>query len=70
MERLADELSDEEIAQALDRLGRPGRGRRRRCEQYVDWGFDHLVFHAPGHDQARFLEQFSADVLPGLRELT
>jgi len=38
--------------------------------QYVDWGFNHVVFHAPGHDQARFLEQFSADVLPGLRELS
>ena len=37
---------------------------------YVDLGFDHLVFHAPGDDQARFLEQFSEDVLPLLRERT
>ena len=37
--------------------------------QYVDWGFNHIVFHAPGHDQGRFLDQFSSDVLPGLREL-
>ena len=36
--------------------------------RYVDLGFDHLVFHAPGEDQRRFLEQFSADVLPLLRE--
>jgi coenzyme F420-dependent glucose-6-phosphate dehydrogenase len=35
---------------------------------YVDQGFEHLVFHAPGGDQRRFLEQFSADVLPLLRE--
>jgi coenzyme F420-dependent glucose-6-phosphate dehydrogenase len=35
---------------------------------YVDLGFEHLVFHAPGDDQARFLEQFAADVLPLLRE--
>jgi coenzyme F420-dependent glucose-6-phosphate dehydrogenase len=35
---------------------------------YVDLGFDHLVFHGPGGDQRRFLEQFSADVLPLLRE--
>jgi coenzyme F420-dependent glucose-6-phosphate dehydrogenase len=34
---------------------------------YVDLGFEHLVFHAPGDDQRRFLEQFSADVLPLLR---
>jgi coenzyme F420-dependent glucose-6-phosphate dehydrogenase len=37
---------------------------------YVDLGFDHLVFHGPGNDQRRFLEQFTADVLPLLRERT
>jgi coenzyme F420-dependent glucose-6-phosphate dehydrogenase len=36
---------------------------------YVDAGFDHLVFHAPGHDQEAFLSSFGAEVLPGLREL-
>lgn len=35
---------------------------------YVELGFDHLVFHAPGHDQERFLRAFCADVLPRLRE--
>jgi coenzyme F420-dependent glucose-6-phosphate dehydrogenase len=35
---------------------------------YVDLGFDHLVFHGPGGDQPRFLDQFSTDVLPLLRE--
>ena len=35
---------------------------------YAGLGFDHLVFHAPGDDQQRFLEQFSEDVLPLLRE--
>jgi coenzyme F420-dependent glucose-6-phosphate dehydrogenase len=39
-----------------------------RIRPYVDLGFTHLVFHAPGADQARFLEQFSADVLPLVRE--
>jgi coenzyme F420-dependent glucose-6-phosphate dehydrogenase len=34
---------------------------------YADLGFDHLVFHGPGPDQRRFLEQFSEDVLPLLR---
>lgn len=37
---------------------------------YVDAGFDHLVFHAPGHDQEQFLSSFGADVLPLLRELS
>jgi len=34
---------------------------------YADRGFRHLVFHGPGADQRRFLEQFAADVLPLLR---
>lgn len=36
---------------------------------YVAAGFDHLVFHAPGHDQPRFLDAFTSDVLPRLRAL-
>jgi coenzyme F420-dependent glucose-6-phosphate dehydrogenase len=39
-----------------------------RIHPYVELGFDHLVFHGPGGDQQRFLEQFSADVLPRLRD--
>jgi coenzyme F420-dependent glucose-6-phosphate dehydrogenase len=39
-----------------------------RIRPYVDLGFEHLVFHGPGGDQHRFLEQFSTDVLPRLRE--
>ena len=34
---------------------------------YVELGFNHLVFHGPGHDQERFLRGFCADVLPRLR---
>lgn len=29
---------------------------------YVDLGFNHLVFHGPGHDQERFLRGFCADI--------
>ncbi len=39
-----------------------------RIRPYVDLGFTRLVFHGPGADQRRFLEQFSEDVLPLLRE--
>ena len=38
-----------------------------RIAPYVELGFDELVFHFPGDDQARFLEQFARDVLPRLR---
>jgi coenzyme F420-dependent glucose-6-phosphate dehydrogenase len=36
---------------------------------YVEAGFDHLVFHAPGQDQEGFLTSFARDVLPLLRVL-
>jgi coenzyme F420-dependent glucose-6-phosphate dehydrogenase len=35
----------------------------------VDAGLNHLVFHGPGADQMRFLDQFTEDVVPGLRAL-
>lgn len=34
---------------------------------YLDAGFNHLVFHAPGHDQRRFLAAFASDLAPRLR---
>jgi coenzyme F420-dependent glucose-6-phosphate dehydrogenase len=35
---------------------------------YLELGFRHLVFHAPGDDQARFLRLYSEQILPRLRE--
>lgn len=35
---------------------------------YLDLGFRHLVFHAPGDDQARFLRLYAEQILPRLRE--
>jgi coenzyme F420-dependent glucose-6-phosphate dehydrogenase len=35
---------------------------------YIEVGFEHLVFHGPGHDQERFLRSFCTDVLPRVRE--
>ncbi len=34
---------------------------------YVELGFTHLVFHAPGPDQSRFLKLYAEQVLPLLR---
>jgi len=39
-----------------------------RIGTYLDLGFTDLVLHGPGGDQHRFLEQFTADVLPALRD--
>ena len=35
---------------------------------YIELGFKHLVFHAPGTDQPRFLRLYAEQVLPRLRE--
>jgi coenzyme F420-dependent glucose-6-phosphate dehydrogenase len=36
---------------------------------YLELGFTHLVFHAPGDDQSQFLKLYSSQVLPRLRAL-
>lgn len=36
---------------------------------YIELGFTHLIFHAPGDDQSRFLQLYSKEILPRLREL-
>jgi coenzyme F420-dependent glucose-6-phosphate dehydrogenase len=39
-----------------------------RIKPYVDIGFNHLVFHAPGPDQTRFLKLFGEKLGPLLRK--
>ncbi|MEO3935814.1 glucose-6-phosphate dehydrogenase (coenzyme-F420) [Dermatophilaceae bacterium Soc4.6] len=68
MERLGDELSDEQVASRWIVSDDPDEVVAA-VKDYVDWGFDHLVFHGPGHDQERFLRTFGERVLPGLRAL-
>ncbi len=36
---------------------------------YIELGFTHLVFHAPGDDQSRFLQLYAKEILPRLRKL-
>jgi coenzyme F420-dependent glucose-6-phosphate dehydrogenase len=68
MERLADELPIEQVARRWIVASEPGEAVED-IRPYVDAGFNHLVVHGPGHDQERFLTQFSEDVLPLLRKL-
>ena len=69
MERAADELPIEQVAKRWVVASRPEEVVEA-LRVYTDLGFDHLVVHGPGHDQARFLSTFAEQVLPGLRELT
>jgi coenzyme F420-dependent glucose-6-phosphate dehydrogenase len=68
MEKAADALPIEEIAKRWIVASNPDDAIAQ-IAQYVDAGFRHLVFHGPGGDQARFLEQFERDLAPRLREL-
>lgn len=68
MERLADELPIEQVARRWIVASDPDDAVAQ-ITPYLDAGMDHLVFHGPGHDQERFLTQFSEDVLPKLRAL-
>jgi coenzyme F420-dependent glucose-6-phosphate dehydrogenase len=39
-----------------------------RIRPYIELGFTHLVFHAPGPDQARFIKLYAEQVFPRLRK--
>jgi coenzyme F420-dependent glucose-6-phosphate dehydrogenase len=66
MERLADQLSAERAAKRWIVSTDPDE-HVERIRPYLDMGFRHLVFHAPGTDQARFLNLYADQVLPKLR---
>jgi len=68
MERLADELPIEQVARRWVVASNPDDAVSQ-LKPYVDAGFSHLVFHGPGYDQGRFLDQLAEDVVPALREL-
>jgi len=68
MERLADELPIEQVAGRWIVASDPDEAVAQ-IKPYVDAGLNHLVFHGPGHDQERFLTQFTEDVVPRLRAL-
>ncbi|MBJ7578567.1 glucose-6-phosphate dehydrogenase (coenzyme-F420) [Devosia sp. MC532] len=68
MERLADALPIERVAKRWIVSSDPDE-HVEQIKTYIDYGFDHLVFHAPGPDQHRFLDLYSEEILPRLRKL-
>jgi coenzyme F420-dependent glucose-6-phosphate dehydrogenase len=66
MEKLADALPLERAASRWIVSTDPDE-QVERIRPYVELGFRHLVFHAPGPDQARFLRLYSERVIPKLR---
>jgi len=66
MERLADALPLERAASRWIVSSDPDE-QIAKIRPYVELGFRHLVFHAPGPDQKRFLKLYAEQVLPKLR---
>ncbi|HEY7046753.1 MAG TPA: glucose-6-phosphate dehydrogenase (coenzyme-F420) [Jatrophihabitantaceae bacterium] len=67
MQRLADELPIERAASRFIVSSDPDE-HVEAIGRYVQLGFTHLVFHAPGPDQARFLRLYGDEILPRLRK--
>ena len=66
MERLAAALPLERAASRWI-VSRDPEAQVEAVRPYVKLGLRHLVFHAPGPDQARFLRLYGEEVLPRLR---
>lgn len=66
MERRADALPVERTVSRWIVSADPDE-HADRVREYLDLGFRHLVFHAPGPDQERFLKLYGEQILPRLR---
>ena len=68
MQRLADELPAERTASRFIVSTDPDE-HVAAIQRYLDLGFTHLVFHAPGPGQEKFLRLYGSEILPRLRAL-
>jgi len=66
MEKLADSLTSDQTASRWI-VTADADEVVEKLKPYIDLGFNHLVFHAPGPDQARFLDLFAKNVVPRIR---
>jgi len=68
MQRLSDALPAERAASRWIVSDDPDE-HVERIRTYLDLGFRHLVFHAPGPDQSRFIRLYGEEIIPRLRAL-
>ncbi len=66
MERLAREV--EGVAHRRWLVSSDPDEHIEQLRPYIELGFNHLVFHAPGNDQARFLKLYASQILPRIRD--
>lgn len=65
MERLATTVED--VAHRRWLVSDDVEEHIEQIKPYLEWGFDHLVFHFPGDDQERAMALYAEKVLPELR---
>ena len=66
MERLADKATDRAHTRFI--VSDDPQEIVEKIKPYTDLGFTELVFHFPGNDQRRYIDEFAADVMPLLRK--
>jgi len=66
MERLARQVEGEAHRRWL--VSSEPEEHLEQLRPYLELGFTHLVFHAPGHDQARFMKLYGSQILPRVRD--
>jgi coenzyme F420-dependent glucose-6-phosphate dehydrogenase len=66
MERRAEAVADQAHRRWL--VASDPEEHVEQIRPYIELGFTHLVFHAPGDDQSRFLQLYAKDILPRLRQ--
>jgi coenzyme F420-dependent glucose-6-phosphate dehydrogenase len=65
MERKAETVADQAHRRWL--VSNDPEEHIEQIRPYIELGFTHLIFHAPGDDQMRFLQLYARDILPRLR---
>ena len=65
MERLADDALDRAHTRFI--VSADPQEVADKIQPYIDLGFTELVFHFPGNDQKRYIDEFATDIFPLLR---
>jgi coenzyme F420-dependent glucose-6-phosphate dehydrogenase len=66
MERRAETVADQAHRRWL--VSNDPEEHLEQIRPYIELGFTHLIFHAPGDDQSRFLQLYARDILPRIRQ--
>ena len=66
MERKAAEVADQAHRRWL--VSSDPAEHIEQIRPYLELGFTHLIFHAPGDDQSRFIQLYAKEILPRLRQ--